>query len=165
MKHTNDESANPPSVRDKYIDDEGRFHYWACGLDNVYLTGGLNISKSGTSYSITNIEGLHKCIAMHLVECTSQLNGKELRFLRKELNLTQADLGTRVGVDVQTVGRWEKDETENKMADRMIRMLYLASAQSTQGNVISILDAIGELDDTEHKQWVFEQDEHWKKVA
>lgn len=161
-------TSNRASIKQAYMDNDGLFHYTSCGLDNVYLRDGFNLAEDDKSYSISQLEDLHRCIAVHLIQFTSMLTGKELRFLRKEMNLTQADLAKRMGVDKQTVGRWEKDETENSTADRMVRMLYLTMAQSHTGdNVISILDSVGELDDTEHRQWVFNQKERqeWRKCG
>lgn len=157
-----------PSIKETYLNESGLFHYTACGLDNVYLKDGFNLAKDDKSYSISQLEELHRCIALNLIQFTSALAGKELRFLRREMNLTQADLAKRIGVDKQTVGRLERGETENSTADRMLRMIYLTNAQQHTGdNVISILDAVGELDDTEHRQWVFDQKEkqEWRKCG
>lgn len=38
------------------------------------------------------------------------MTGAELRKRRKDLNLTQAELGRLLGVSGNTVARWERDE-------------------------------------------------------
>lgn len=154
-------------IQSEYLSKDGHFHFRTCGLDNVYLKDGFNISEDGFSYSISNIKELHHCIAMYLVNQTSTLAPKELKFLRKELRMTQSELARKVGVDVQTVARWEKGDSETKVADRMIRILYMTSFNSTvnSADVLGFLDTISELDDTSHSQWVFEQSENWKIAA
>lgn len=162
-------ASNRTNINETLLDDEGRFHYQASGLDNVYLnSGGFKISPDGSSIAIDNVDELHDCIAMYLVEQTSELSGKELRFLRKEIGLTHAELASKVGIEKQAVGRWEREENSNKMADRMLRVLYLSlKTKREMGGtmLISLLDSISELDDTEHKQWVFEQNTKWRKCG
>lgn len=158
--------GNSPPIKEKYINNEGHFHYRACGLDNVYLSSGYNISEDGKKYSISNMNQLHQCIAENLIHETRQLSGKELRFVRKEIGITQSLLGRRMGVDTQTVARWEKEETVNNMADRMLRVMYLTSTVEVGDDVNTLLDSIGDLD-AEHRQWVFDQKEkrEWKKCG
>ena len=38
------------------------------------------------------------------------MRGKELRLIRKRLGWTQVDMAKAVGVDPNTVARWERDE-------------------------------------------------------
>ena len=83
----------------KGCDRQEPFRYLACGLDNVFLTSGF-VRKERAGQWITAVEdadGLHKAISMHLVLRRKQLSGKEVRFLRKRLELTQAELGKLLG--------------------------------------------------------------------
>ncbi len=74
-------------------------HYSACGLDDVYLLNGFTVSDSsrGEVTKIKDIDGLHRAIGGNLVRQKRSLNGKELRFLRTELGLSQANLSTLLG--------------------------------------------------------------------
>jgi putative transcriptional regulator len=102
-------------------------HYKSCGLDNIYLVGGFTRHRTnyGDGVSIVNVEGLHRAIADSLISSEESLTGQEIRFLRKEMKLTQEGLACFVKVGAQQVARWEKDETPIPgSADILIRALY-----------------------------------------
>jgi DNA-binding transcriptional regulator YiaG len=90
------------------------YRYTDCGLDNVFIDGmDPCIDHGGDEvYSIPNPRGLHKAIAAGIVEHPKGMSGKELRFLRTEMGMTQTDLAKLVHRDAQTVARWEKGTTE-----------------------------------------------------
>ena len=54
------------------------------------------------------------------------LTGGEMRFLRKRMELRQADLAQDLRVTGQTVANYEKGKTEPGPADLALRFLYLA---------------------------------------
>ena len=109
-------------VRDGSARDKTPFHYTQCGLDNVYLVSGSTLKDTayGQSFTIRNIEGLHRAIARQLVRGRKTLNAKEIRFLRKQMGHTQDALGTLIGVGVQQVARYEKAETPIPPAQEML---------------------------------------------
>src|SRR5215813_1070601 len=90
-----------------------RFRYSACGLDNVFLLNGYNLRSTpyGKGFAIDNVDGLHAAIGKRLIREKKTLNGKELRFLRHELDFSQNALATLLGVDEQSVARWEKGQS------------------------------------------------------
>jgi len=100
------------------------YRYTECGLDNVFIEG-MNpcIDDEGEEvYYIPNPVGLHKAIAAGIVAHPKGMSGKELRFLRTEIGLTQAELGRLVHRDAQTVARWEKGITDiDSTAEAIIR--------------------------------------------
>jgi putative transcriptional regulator len=107
----------------------GVYHYETCGLDNVYLTGGVFINDidGEECISIAGVEGLHKIIAENLIAKEGPLTNKEFRFLRKELGLSQEELAGKFGRDVQTIANYEKGKTTiNKLEDLALRELYKA---------------------------------------
>jgi transcriptional regulator with XRE-family HTH domain len=62
---------------------------------------------------------------MELVEKKESLTGKEIRFLRHELEMSQALLAKLLQVTEQTVHRWEKGKAGiPKPAETLIRLLY-----------------------------------------
>ena len=88
------------------------YRYTECGLDNV-LIHGIEVVRDDDGdkvISIPNIVGLHKAIAESIVAQPSGMTGAELRFIRTELGLSQAELGKIVHKDHQSVGRWERGE-------------------------------------------------------
>ncbi len=130
-----------------------RYRYTECGLDNVYLLNGFDPVETprGMAIRIRDREGLHLAIGRHLVREKRDLNGKEVRFLRKELDMTQQVVANMLRVDVQTVARWEKGKTGvvPGAAQGMIRVLY---ELKTGGNieVIRLLEELSELDEIIH---------------
>lgn len=89
------------------------YRYDECGLDNVVIHNmRVIVDDTGDeTCCIPNITSLHKLIAACLINRRHGLMPKELRFLRTELGLTQAELGRLVKKDHQTIGRWERGET------------------------------------------------------
>jgi len=104
------------------------YHYKGCGLDNVYLHSGVNYidTPRGKAVHIETIEGLHRAIGYWLVHEKKNLTGKEFRFLRNEMNLTQQNVAALLNTDVQNVGRWEREEAEKVPgpAQVVMRLLY-----------------------------------------
>ena len=61
-----------------------------------------------------------------IVADRKKLSGREFRFLRTELLMSQATLARMLGVTELTVARWEKGHAKlPQMADATLRMLYL----------------------------------------
>ncbi len=147
------------------------FHYKGCGLDDIYLTSGYEITTidGETSVSIKNLDGLLKAIAWHLVDRKKNLEGKEIRFLRKQMDLTQSELGRFIGYDAQTIARYEKGQSEIPgPADRLLRVLYRdhARGEATGVSIRDVLKALDELDARMTDKQLFEETpEGWKAAA
>lgn len=112
------------------------YHYTECGLDNIWLANGFKIEKTskGNRVSIKNIEALHDAIGSFLVSKKKNLAGKEFRFLRHELLLSQATLAKFLGVSEQAINRWENDKTEiNKGSEMVVRLLYSEQLREKRG--------------------------------
>jgi DNA-binding transcriptional regulator YiaG len=92
------------------------------------------------------MDSLWKAIAKHLVTKRKVLAPKEIRFLRNQMDMTQADLAARLRVSDQTIARWEKGrgDTVPGPADIMLRVLYLASPRA-QPEGARVLDKLMEL--------------------
>ena len=89
------------------------YHYTECGLDNIYLVNGVKITKTKSGDEeifIHDIHGLHKAIGMILVSKRGFLSGKEIKFIRSTLDLSQTTLAKILGCSYQTVLLWEKDK-------------------------------------------------------
>src|SRR5690349_8978096 len=86
------------------------YHYTECGLSNIYLLNGFTLDEyDGEQYvSVENLDGLWKAIGLDIVTGRKLISGKEVRFLRGQMDLTQSELGALLRVDDQTVARWEK---------------------------------------------------------
>lgn len=127
------------------------YQYRECGLDNVLLIGGVGYAETprGTGVTIQDIEGLHRVIGNILVREKKNLTGREFRFLRHEINMTQQNLAAVLGVDVQSIGRWERGESKAgvpRPAQGLIRLLYEEKANGNM-QICEPLERLAELDE------------------
>lgn len=102
--------------------------YCLSGLPNVWLLNGFTRQQDdyGESFDIHDVDGLNQAIAAGIIEKPGILTGSELKFLRKRLGLTQAEMGDRLRVTDQTVANYEKGQTAvSGPADMMVRVVYL----------------------------------------
>jgi putative transcriptional regulator len=158
------------AIQLRHVDDAPKepLHYTACGLDDVYLLSGYEIEQTpyGNGVSIKNVDELHKVIGIFLISTKKLLHGKEIRFLRHQMDLTQAELARLFGCDSQMVARYEKDE--NKIAgpsDRLLRLLYLEHLKKTI-SVRELLSEVDEMDEPAVTRMVFERvNSGWKNTA
>lgn len=141
------------------------YHYTDSGLDNVWLENGYTVHETayGEGVSIQDTEGLHKAIGRWLINLPKPLNGAELRFIRMEMELTQRDLAGILGVEEQSVRRWEKSRRRsfNGSADRLLRALY-KEVLDGDGSVRRMVDRLAQLNQTDQAPMTFkETDTGW----
>lgn len=101
------------------------YHYTDSGLDNVIIEGvAFMIDDGGDEcVQIQNINGLHRTIACGIVSRRSSMTGRELRFLRTEMGMTQAELGTMLHRESLQVSRWERGESPlDANAEALVRL-------------------------------------------
>jgi transcriptional regulator with XRE-family HTH domain len=105
------------------------YHLKAVGLPNIYLLNGVSFEKDdeyGDTIHIDNLKGLHRAIGLYIIEKPSLMTGKEFRFLRKQMGLTQEDLSKKLKISAQTIANYEKQVTSNiGPADAFLRFAYL----------------------------------------
>lgn len=146
-----------------------RFHYIGCGLPDIWLRNGFEIYRTGygEAVSIRDVEGLHRAIAMELVDNSPRLTSAELRFLRIEMGLSQKRLADLLDVPERFVRRWEDDgDPVAGSADRLIRTVYRESVCGAS-RVRRVSDHFARLDsDTPGARIEFETCENgWKSAA
>ena len=103
-----------------------KYQYIESGLNNVFINGikPMNDDEGDEVVTIRAINVLHAEIARGIIESDGGINGAELRFLCPEMGLTQAELGTLLSVDGQTVGRYERGDTPiHPTAETLLRRL------------------------------------------
>lgn len=100
-------------------------HYTQCGLANVWLENGYTEKKTpyGKAVAIEDADGLHQVLALGLIEKKGRITGKELKFLRVVMGLSQEGLGKLLGVSEQSVSLWERTGKVPQTADSVTRML------------------------------------------
>ena len=101
------------------------YRYTECGLDNVVIEGVSFVQDDvgETVVRIPNINGLHRAIAVAIVKRGMMMSGREMRFLRAEMGMTQAELAEMIHREPLTISRWERGETEiDANAETLIRL-------------------------------------------
>ena len=101
------------------------YRYTESGLDNVIIEGAhVLVDDAGEScVTISNVNGLHRAIAQGIVLRRSAMIGRELRFLRTEMGMTQAELAAIVHREPLAISRWERAEVEiDSNAETLIRL-------------------------------------------
>ena len=150
------------------VTEEGLLHYTLCGLDYVYLVNGFMYEDTeyGPTVAVDDVDGLHHAIAADIVNYRAHLAGQEIRFLRKELDISQSGLATMLGVDQQTVARWEKNQTNIPgPADRLLKVLYEVHVGGDE-NMAKLIATLAEIDDLNHRDRTFEEgDGGWQLAA
>ena len=111
------------------------YHYTDGGLRNVWLANGYEIKKTpfGEGVAFHNLDGLTESICIALTKKAGVLTGTEFRYIRSAgMLLSQPSLGTLMGIDGQSVARWEKTSKVPRWADKLVRLLYTAQAEGNE---------------------------------
>ena len=107
------------------------------GLPNVYLVGGVTVEGAGddqtTAYS--NLDGLYKAIARAIAIRSGSVSCNELRFLRKRLEITQADVGSLGAKTEQAAAKWEKGTLTLPKAEASLLRLWALSRFGTREDI------------------------------
>ena len=144
-------------------------HYTECGLKNVYLRNGYQRHDTpyGEAIAVHDVDGLHQAIGLHLVNDKPDLTGAEVCFLRKELDLPQAQLAQVLGVSENSVRAWENHRSKiTKPAERILRAVYREHV-SGDGSVTEMIERISRLNRDMYEQILeFEEGEDgWRSAA
>ena len=142
------------------------YHYTECGLQNVWLRNGFTKQKTpyGAGVAIADLSALHAAIGRAVAQRPS-LTGTELRFLRKEMGMSQAALAQLLGCTEQNVSLWERKGKMPKTADRVVRLLYREHVDK-HVKVLKLIESVKDLDEAPEQKMVLEQvDGHWPKAA
>ena len=89
------------------------YHCTDGGLRTVWLANGDEIKQTpyGEGVSFHNLDGLTQSICMALTNKASLLTGAEFRYIRSAgMLLAQPALGKLMGIDGQSVARWENQQ-------------------------------------------------------
>lgn len=111
------------------------YHYTDGGLRNVWLANGYEIKKTpfGDAVTFHDADGLTQAICQALTEKIGILTGVELRYIRSAgMGLSQPALGKLMGIDGQSIARWEKSGKVPRWADKLVRLLYAGHAQGNE---------------------------------
>ena len=143
------------------------YHYTESGLQNVWLKNGYVIRKTpyGKSVSVHDVSGLHKAIGLAIAR-KPNLTGAELRFLRKEMDMSQSALAKLIGSSEQNVSLWERRGRIPKTSDRLIRLLYAEHSDGKNVKIRELIERINAQDKGAHEKLEFEKGkQEWKEAA
>jgi DNA-binding transcriptional regulator YiaG len=76
--------------------EAGMYHYTECGLPNIWLANGYRAIETPfwKAAQIAHVDSLRRAISPSLARSKPHLTGSEFRFLRTELDLSQARLAS-----------------------------------------------------------------------
>ncbi|NYT79140.1 helix-turn-helix domain-containing protein [Alcaligenaceae bacterium] len=143
------------------------YHYTESGLRNVWLANGYKVRDVGgeAAVAVHDVDQLHQAIGRSLAR-KPKLTGTEVRFLRKEMGMSQKRLADMLGSTEQTVSLWERHGRMPVGYDRLMRAFYL---EFLDGNVklLEMVDRLVDLDRPyRDEKAVFEDtDTGWKIAA
>lgn len=145
------------------------YHYVESGLDNIWLQNGYleEDTPYGRTVSFTDIPGLHESISLSIVEQAGRLGGPEIRFLRRQMEMSQVSLAELIGVTSQSIALWEKGKAViTAPSDKLLRLI-VKGHYSGQITVRRAIDALNHRDQDDHAaRLVFqESDRKWKTVS
>ncbi len=84
-----------------------------------------------------NLNALQLFVFKGLIHKPSPLTGKEMRFMRKLMDLTTEEFGKRLGVTHAAVVKWEKEQAKMSLVqDVYIRMLFMGMLKDKEINSI-----------------------------
>jgi DNA-binding transcriptional regulator YiaG len=142
-------------------------HYTTSGLDNVWLQNGYTEKRTayGKAVSVVDADALHETLAIMLTKKPGRLTGKELRYLRTMLCLSQSSLAKMLGATEQSVSLWERTGKVPKSSDALVRMIVLEKLQG-DGKISEIIDRINTVDRLVNQQIVARSQQHkWTAKA
>jgi DNA-binding transcriptional regulator YiaG len=142
------------------------YHYKESGLRNIWLVNGYVQKRTsyGEAVSIRDVDGLHKCIGSVIAE-QPNLSGPELRFLRKELGMSQRELAAFVGTSEQNISLWERRGRVPRAADRIVKLAYLEMIKDGNIKIRETIDFLNQLDAKPLRTLKLEKARAWKKAA
>ena len=139
-----------------------KYQYKECGLDYVYLLNGFTVHETpyGNGVSIKNAEKLHKVIADCIVTGPQQIHGREIRFLRSVMDVSQKRLGEMLGVERGRIAQIEaeKDEPITMTMDNLMRYRY-ASFMKEDSILKRMCEYLDEIDEQAELETVLCEDE------
>ena len=141
------------------------YHYTLCGLDNVWLENGYTskATRHGQAVSVEDVDGLHKLLASKLIEKPAALTGKEFRFLRVQLGLTQESLAKLMDVTEGAISLWERKDVVPRANDQLVRLMTLAKLDG-HASVRKAIERMQTVQKLVHQKYVVREFDHKREV-
>lgn len=124
----------------------GSYHYKESGLDNVILKGIdiIHCDHCGNDDPmIKAVSKVHDTIAEAVISRRGKLSGKEIRFLRKYMNISARAMAEILHVHPSTMSKWENDEDPiGDQSEALLRVLVAAQKNESYGEMIEHVKAV-----------------------
>lgn len=143
------------------------YHFTDGDLTNIWLANGYTQHKTpyGKALSIHDLDGLIRAVCLALAKKPHKLTGKEFRYLRQNLLLSQGSVASLFGCTEQTVSLWERHGKVPLWADKLLRMIFIARVQGDT-TVKDAIDRLNFVDRIVNEKIVFhETDEGWEATS
>lgn len=144
------------------------YHFTQCGLDYVYLLNGYELEEDpdyGTLFSLHDSDALHREIASNIVLHKKTLTWQEMRFLRKEIGLTQEDMAHYLSKSLRQYQRYEqKGEPVPGEIQSLMRILYWDYHVKTP-SIIEMLEELEKSKDSDQQLYMQLNSDGWKVAA
>ena len=140
------------------------YQYTECGLPNVIIENAKIVTDDAGEkvVHIPKVNQLHKEIARAIVKQISPMSPAELRFLRTEMGLTQAELAKFVHRDEQTIRRWEQGKHPmDPAAEALVRVATLERIEVERPSAVEVaraFDPKADKSDTDEQRHVIKSD-------
>lgn len=126
----------------------GSYAYKESGLDHITLEGIQLVHCDACGNEdpiIPAIDTLHAILAEALISKPARLEGKELRFLRKELGLSARQFAKILHVDHTTISKWENgNDPIGPQSDLLVRALLTAKKEGSLDPLVAKLSGMDE---------------------
>ena len=143
------------------------YHFTDGDLTNIWLANGYAQQKTpyGKGVSIHDLDGLIRAVCLSLAKKPHKLTGKEFRYLRQNLLLSQGSVASLFGCTEQTVSLWERHGKVPLWADKLLRMIFIARVQGDT-TVKDAIDRLNFVDRIVNERIVFhETQEGWEAAS
>jgi DNA-binding transcriptional regulator YiaG len=136
------------------------WHYTQCGLDNVWLENGFELRDTpyGRAIAVHDVDGLHRLLAGELARKQGALTGREFRFLRSWLGLTQEGLASLMDVSEGALSLWERKGAVPAVNDKLLRLMVLAQTDG-DSSIRQAIERVNTVQKLVHQKFVVRERE------
>jgi len=141
------------------------YHYTESGLQNVWLMKGYSVRKTpyGKGVAIQNVAELHETISRAIARKPT-LTGAELRFLRKQMGMSQGAIADLLGTSEQNVSLWERRGKIPRASDRLLKLICLEYLKEDV-QIRALIERLNEQGGKAPAKLHFEHKKTWRNAA
>ncbi len=140
------------------------------GLSNVYLRNGFTVEDSDGDETISyeNLTGLYFEISRAIASTPFTMRAEEFRFMRKQLQMSQADIAVLFDKSDQAIAKWEKGLLPVPKAESTLLKIFWLSqkvrASEFKSIVLSFITPVDVQDQPATYAFNF-KDGMWQRVS